>query len=188
MVVIVVALEDCTISVTTAPQKAPDSGVAATLLSTVRSLDPASPLRPAVMTLMPSRNRPTPPRTETVVDMRAPSRVQRQSASQRQRGCNTGAGPHPGTCRSGRFLAEAAARQETSRTAKKQSISDAACCLRLHQPYPAVFMTKGLPPPGPLLIHTLLVWRYPSIASMPFSRPRPEALYPPNGIIKLTAR
>src|SRR6516162_9679673 len=75
MVVIVVALEDCTISVTTAPQKAPDSGVAAALPSTVLSLDPASPLRPAVMTLMPSRNRPTPPRTEIVVDIRAPSRA-----------------------------------------------------------------------------------------------------------------
>jgi hypothetical protein len=71
MVVMVVALEDCTISVTTAPQKAPDSEVAAALLSTVRSPDPASPLRPAVMTLMPSRNRPTPPRTEIVVDMRS---------------------------------------------------------------------------------------------------------------------
>lgn len=42
-------LEDCTISVTIAPQ-APDSGVAAALLRIVRSLDPASPLRPAVMT------------------------------------------------------------------------------------------------------------------------------------------
>src|SRR5262245_61846854 len=72
MVVIVVALEDCTISVTTPPQKAPDSGVAAALPRTVRRLDPASPLRPAVMTLMPSRNRPTPPRTEIVVDMRVP--------------------------------------------------------------------------------------------------------------------
>src|SRR6516162_1949776 len=71
MVVIVVALEDCTISVTTAPQKAPDSEVAAALPSAVRNPDPASPLRPAVMTLMPSRNRPTPPRTKIVVDIRS---------------------------------------------------------------------------------------------------------------------
>src|SRR6516164_6933446 len=42
MVVIVVALEDCTSSVTTAPQKDPLSGVAAALLSTVRNAEPAS--------------------------------------------------------------------------------------------------------------------------------------------------
>src|SRR5262245_846135 len=71
MVVIVVALDDCTMSVTNAPQKAPDSGVAAALRSVVRSPDPANALRPVVMTLMPSRNRPTPPRTEIVVDTRA---------------------------------------------------------------------------------------------------------------------
>src|SRR5215472_3781809 len=59
-------------SVTKAPQNAPDSGVAAALLSVVRSPEPASALRPPVMTLMPSRNRPTPPRTAIVVDMRAP--------------------------------------------------------------------------------------------------------------------
>src|SRR6516164_1563198 len=70
MVVIVVALDDCTISVTKAPQNAPDNGVAAALLSVVRSPGPASALRPAVMTLMPSRNKPTPPRTEIVVDIR----------------------------------------------------------------------------------------------------------------------
>src|SRR6516164_9703050 len=58
--------------VTKAPQNAPDNGVAAALLSVVRSPDPASALRPSVMTLMPRRNRPTPPRTEIVVDMRAP--------------------------------------------------------------------------------------------------------------------
>lgn len=39
-----------------------------------------------------------------------------------------------------------------------------------------VFMTNGLPPPAPVLIHTLLVCRYSLIASMPFSRPRPELL------------
>src|SRR5262245_6857493 len=71
MVVIVVALDDCTISVTNAPQNVPDSGVAAALLRVVRSPGPASAFRPPVMTLMPSRKRPTPPRTEIVVDMRA---------------------------------------------------------------------------------------------------------------------
>src|SRR5262245_4874856 len=71
MVVIVVALDDCTISVTKAPQNAPDNGVAATLLSVERSCEPANALRPVVMTLMPSRNSPTPPRTEIVVDIRA---------------------------------------------------------------------------------------------------------------------
>src|SRR5215831_21088525 len=74
MVVIVVALDDCTMSVTKAPQNAPDNGVAAALLSVARSPEPANALRPLVMTLMPSRNRPTPPRTEIVVDIRAPSR------------------------------------------------------------------------------------------------------------------
>src|SRR6516162_3016908 len=73
MVVIVVALDDCTISVTKAPQNVPDNGVAATLLSVVRRREPANAFRPLVMTLMPSRNRPTPPRTEIVVDMRAAS-------------------------------------------------------------------------------------------------------------------
>src|SRR5215831_13615348 len=58
--------------VTKAPQNAPDSGVAAALLRVVRSPEPASALRPLVMTLMPSRNRPTPPRTAIAVDMRAP--------------------------------------------------------------------------------------------------------------------
>src|SRR5215469_7519936 len=80
MVVIVVALDDCTMSVTKAPQNAPDKGVAAALLSVVRNPEPANALRPLVMTLMPSRNRPTPPRTEIVVDMRAPSRVHHSQA------------------------------------------------------------------------------------------------------------
>src|SRR5262245_57016105 len=71
MVVIVVALDDWMISVTKAPQKVPDSGLAAALLRVVRSLEPASALRPLVMTLMPRRNSPMPPRTEIVVDMRA---------------------------------------------------------------------------------------------------------------------
>src|SRR5215471_9458848 len=72
MVVIVVALDDCTISVTKAPQNAPDNGVAAALLRILRSPEPARALRPPVMTLMPSRNKPTPPRTEIAVDMRSP--------------------------------------------------------------------------------------------------------------------
>src|SRR5690349_17347781 len=70
MVVIVVALDDCTMRVTKAPQNVPDNGVAATLLNVVRSPGPANALRPLVMTLMPSRNRPTPPRIEIVVDIR----------------------------------------------------------------------------------------------------------------------
>src|SRR5262245_4555641 len=69
MVVMVVALDDCTSSVTTPPQNAPRSGVPAALPSNVRSLDPASALSPPVMTVMPSRNRPTPPRIEIVVDI-----------------------------------------------------------------------------------------------------------------------
>src|SRR5262245_39944088 len=70
MVVIVVALDDCTISVMKAPQNVLDNGVAAALLSVVRSPEPANALRPLVMTLMPSRNRPTPPRIAIVVDIR----------------------------------------------------------------------------------------------------------------------
>jgi hypothetical protein len=73
MVVMVVALDDCTRSVTMAPQKEPRRGVAAALLSTERSAEPASAFSPLVMTVMPSRNRPTPPRTEIVVDMQAPT-------------------------------------------------------------------------------------------------------------------
>ena len=68
----VVALDDCTRSVTTAPQNEPRSGVAAALLSTVRSAEPANALRPAVITVMPSRKRPTPPSTEIAVDKRTP--------------------------------------------------------------------------------------------------------------------
>jgi hypothetical protein len=72
IVVIVVALDDCTRSVTTAPQKEPRSGVAAARLSTVRSAEPANAFRPAVITVIPSRKRPTPPSTEIAVDMSAP--------------------------------------------------------------------------------------------------------------------
>src|SRR5215468_3319950 len=83
MVVIVVALDDWMMSVTRAPQKAPDNGVAAALLSAARSPEPASALRPAVITLMPSRNRPTPPRTEIVVDMHGPPGCNDSQVSQR---------------------------------------------------------------------------------------------------------
>src|SRR5580698_3362200 len=58
-----------------APQKAPDSGVAAALPSTVRSADPASAFSPSVMTVMPSRNSPIPPRTAIAVAMRVSSRL-----------------------------------------------------------------------------------------------------------------
>ena len=54
--------------------------------------------------------------------------------------------------------------------------SDSSHHRRQGIPHDAVFMMNGFPPPGPLLIQTLLDWRYPSIASTPFSRPRPEAL------------
>ena len=55
-----------------APQKEPRSGVAAALLSTVRSAEPANAFRPAVITVMPSRKKPTPPSTEIAVDMLGP--------------------------------------------------------------------------------------------------------------------
>src|SRR5262249_22252023 len=74
IVVMVVALDDCTSSVTMAPQNEPRSGVAAALPSTVRKAEPASPFRPPVMTVMPSRKRPTPPRTEIAVDILAQPR------------------------------------------------------------------------------------------------------------------
>ena len=67
MVLIVVALDDCTISVMKALQNVLDNGVFVVLLSVARSREPAKALRPLVMTLMPSRNRPMPPRTEIVV-------------------------------------------------------------------------------------------------------------------------
>ena len=63
------ALDDWTRSVTSAPQKEPRCGVAAALLSTVRSSEPANAFRPSVMTVMPRRKRPTPPSTEIAVDM-----------------------------------------------------------------------------------------------------------------------
>jgi hypothetical protein len=68
MVVIVVALAVWTISVAMAPHKVPRSGVAAALLSTVRNAEPAIGLSPWVMTVVPSRNRPSPPRMEMAVD------------------------------------------------------------------------------------------------------------------------
>src|SRR5262249_28268921 len=87
MVVIVVALDDCTRSVATPPQKAPRNGVSAALLSAVRSPEPASPFSPAVITVMPSKNRPTPPMIQMVVDICKPAFIVAQ--------------PHHGT-RSGR--------------------------------------------------------------------------------------
>src|SRR5262249_39968914 len=81
MVVIVVALEDCTIRVAIAPQKVPLNGVAAALASTVRSADPARVFRPVVMTVIPSRKRPTPPRIEIAVDMCATGLLPRAYAS-----------------------------------------------------------------------------------------------------------
>ena len=69
MVVIVTALDDCTRSVMIAPQKAPESGVAAALPSTARSEEPASAFSPSVMIVMPSRKRPMPPRTVIAVAM-----------------------------------------------------------------------------------------------------------------------
>ena len=81
MVVIVVALDDCTSSVTRAPQNVPLTGVAAAMLSTVRSAEPASAFRPSVMMAIPIKNRPTPPRIEIVVDVSPCSdRPQRQAA------------------------------------------------------------------------------------------------------------
>src|SRR5262245_16544934 len=69
----VVALDDWTIRVAMAPQNAPRIGVAAAFARTVRSADPASAFSPSVMTVMPSRNRPTPPRMEIAVDILAPN-------------------------------------------------------------------------------------------------------------------
>ena len=67
IVVIVVALDDCTISVITAPQNVPSSGVAAAFSITVLRAVPASALSPSVITAMPKRNRPMPPTIETSV-------------------------------------------------------------------------------------------------------------------------
>src|SRR5262245_49346743 len=72
IVVMVVALEDCTRSVTIAPQKEPSHGVAAALLSTVRRAEPANAFRPSVITVMPSKKSPTPPSAEIAMDMRVP--------------------------------------------------------------------------------------------------------------------
>ena len=66
IVVIVVALDDCTISVITAPQNVPSSGVAAAFSITVLRAVPASAFSPSVITAMPRRNRPMPPTIETV--------------------------------------------------------------------------------------------------------------------------
>src|SRR6516165_1182902 len=71
IVVIVTALDDCTSSVMMPPQKAPESGVAAALPRMTRRADPASAFRPSVMTAIPRRNSPTPPRMAMIVGMRA---------------------------------------------------------------------------------------------------------------------
>src|SRR5262249_23298275 len=62
MVLMVVALDDCTRSVTTAPQKVPLSDVAAAFASTVRRAVPARAFRPSVITAMPRRKKPIPPK------------------------------------------------------------------------------------------------------------------------------
>ena len=72
IVVMVVALDDCTRSVMIAPQNVPSSGVAAAFSNTVLSAVPASALSPSVITAMPKRNRPTPPTIETVVSKSPP--------------------------------------------------------------------------------------------------------------------
>ena len=72
IVVIVVALDDCTISVITAPQNVPSSGVAAAFSITVLRAVPASALSPSVITAMPKRNRPMPPTIETSVSKSPP--------------------------------------------------------------------------------------------------------------------
>jgi hypothetical protein len=62
IVVIVVALEDCTISVMTAPHSVPRAGVAAAVCRSARRAEPANARRPSVMIHIPSRNSPSPPR------------------------------------------------------------------------------------------------------------------------------
>ncbi len=74
IVVIVVALDDCTIRVITAPQNVPSSGVAAAFSITVLRAVPASALSPSVITAMPRRKRPTPPTIETRVSKCPPGR------------------------------------------------------------------------------------------------------------------
>jgi hypothetical protein len=63
----VVALEDCTRRVMIAPQIVPRMGVAAAFASTPRKAEPASAFKPSVITAMPKRKRPTPPRMEIIV-------------------------------------------------------------------------------------------------------------------------
>ena len=50
-----------------APQIVPRMGVAAAFASTPRRAEPASAFRPSVITAMPKRKRPTPPRMEIIV-------------------------------------------------------------------------------------------------------------------------
>ena len=51
----------------TAPQIVPRTGVAAAFASTPRKAEPASAFKPSVITAMPRRKRPTPPRMEIIV-------------------------------------------------------------------------------------------------------------------------
>jgi hypothetical protein len=74
MVVMVVALDDCTMSVITAPQNVPSSGVAAAFSITVFRAVPARALSPSVITAMPKRKRPTPPTIEIAVSKCPPGR------------------------------------------------------------------------------------------------------------------
>ena len=50
-----------------APQIVPRTGVAAAFASTPRKAEPASAFKPSVITAMPRRKRPTPPRMEIIV-------------------------------------------------------------------------------------------------------------------------
>jgi len=63
----VVALDDWTRRVMIAPQIVPRTGVAAAFASTPRKAEPASVFKPSVITAMPRRKRPTPPRMEIIV-------------------------------------------------------------------------------------------------------------------------
>jgi len=57
----VVALDDCNMAVVAAPVIAPDNGLRVKRIKTDRMAPPANARSPSVMTIMPSRNRPSPP-------------------------------------------------------------------------------------------------------------------------------
>ena len=70
IVISVVALEDWIIAVTTMPEKNAMIGRRVSESSPLRRESPASDLRPSVISVMPSRNSPIPPRTlERMVNM-----------------------------------------------------------------------------------------------------------------------